>query len=456
MKKVFALFLALVMSLALVACSGGGEDIPEKPEGPITISVSVAQTGDGFTVLAEAAEAFNNSQSDYVVDLYYGGSYTEIMTIMQTSTEADRPDIFASSGNDTALYIAMEDKMYIPVQDFIDAEKYDDSTIVASLRANYQRNGEWQCWPLGNTSVGQYYNTEVLASLGIDASALASYQEIYDACKTIAAAGYKNFYYLRALNHIDWLNYALTAQGVEYFDNSNGRDGVPTKCLFDEGDCYNAVLAFFQFLRDMVDQGDWLLDPTISSTDAWVSFAAQDVLIMDGYVSGANSIVSLVADSGKPFEWSYEVSPTIEAGKPTKGQSPGGGALFIANTGNYWKQQGAWEFMKFLMTDEVVSDYAMATGYIPVTTTGAETEEYKDYIANTFPSAATTIAAMAATEDGIAYAPVPFSSSVNTAYKEICQEILNDPSYTAEDAVAELTQKTNEAIELYRLTEGLD
>ncbi len=456
MKKVLALILALVMALSLVACGNDGDDIPDKPEGPITIKVSTAQKGDGFTVLTDAAAAFNASQSDYVVDLYYGGSYTEIMTIMQTSTEADRPDIFASSGNDTALYIAMEDKMYIPVQDFMDAEGYEDN-IIASLRANYMRDGKWQCWPLGNTNVGQYYNTDVLAAAGVDGSALASYQEIYDACEKLSGAGYKNFYYCRALTHFDWLNYALTAQGIQYYDAENGRAGIPTKCLYDDGaDCQKATTAFFQFLIDVVAKGDWILDPTISSSDAWVSFAAQDVLLMDGYVSGANSIVSLVADSGNPFPWTYEVSPVVEAGKPNKGQSPGGGALFIAKTGDYWREQGAWEFMKYLLNDDVVCDYAMATGYVPITTTGAETAEYKDYIKNEFPSAATVIAAQDATEEGIAYAPVPFSSSVNTAYKDICQKILADPSYTAEMAVAELTEKTNEAIDLYRLTEGLD
>lgn len=458
MKKVLALILALVMALALVACGDQGSETPEKPEGPITIKVSVAQSGDGFTALTDAAAAFNASQSDYVVDLYYGGSYTEIMTIMMTSTEADRPDIFASSGNDTAIYIAMEDKMYVPINDFIKAENYDDSNIVANLRANYQRNGEWQCWPLGNTNVGQYYNTEVLSANGIDVKELKSYADIYDACEKLAAAGYKNFYQLRALTHIDWLNYAMTAQGIHYFDNNNGRDGVPTKCLYDDGaECQQATEAFFQYLIDVVSKGDWILDPTVSSSDAWVSFAAQDVLMLDGYVSGANSIISLVNDSGDPFEFSYEVSPVIEAGKPTKGQSPGGGALFIANTGDYWRQQGAWEFMKYLLNDDVVVDYAMKTGYTPITISGSETAEYKEYIQNKFPSAATVIAAQAATEEGVAYAPNPISSAVNTAYKDICQKILADPTgYTAQMAAAELAERTNEELELYRITEGLD
>ena len=133
------------------------------------------------------------------------------------------------------------------------------------------------------------------------------------------------------------------------------RGCIPTKCLYDDGaDCQKATTAFFQFLIDVVAKGDWILDPTISSSDAWVSFAAQDVLLMDGYVSGANSIVSLVADSGNPFPWTYEVSPVVEAGKPNKGQSPGGGALFIAKTGDPWRHQRAGDLLQYLLNDNDV------------------------------------------------------------------------------------------------------
>lgn len=476
MRKILALLLTLTMILCLAGCQKAkpaetGEvkqgktveakqekkaEIPPKPQGPVTIKVSVAQKGDGFTALTDAAAAFNKSQSDYIVDLYFGGSYGEIRTIMQTSEMTDRPDIYASSGNDSAYYIAMEDKMYVPIQEFIDAEHFDDSNILNSLRTNYMRDGKWQCWPLGNTSVGQYFNTEVLGALGIDVKTLTSYEAIYEACEKIAAAGYKNFYYLRAIKHIDWLNYSMCAQGIPYFDADNGRSGVPTRSLYSEGKCKAATEAFFAFLRKMIDAGDWILDPAIGSSDAWIAFSHQDVLLMDGYVSGANSVISLVADSGKPFKWSYEVSPTIQAGAKNRGQSPGGGALFIAKTNNYWRQQGAWAFMKYLLRDEVVVDYALKTGYIPITKSSMETAVYKDYIQNKFPSAATTMGAMMATEEGIAYAPVPFSSQVNSIYKDICKRMLEDQSITPEEATAELASRVDEAISLYRISEGLD
>ena len=372
---------------------------------------------------------------------------------MQTSTEADRPDIFASSGNDTATYINMPEKMYIPVNDFIKAEGFDDSNIVANLRANYQRNGEWQCWPLGNTNVGQYYNDQVLKAAGVDPATLTSYEAIWDACVKLGNAGYKNFYYLRALTHIDWLNYAMTAQGVDYFDNNNGRGGVPTTSLYGEGACNEAAMSFFTFLRKMLDS-NYLVDTSVSSSDARLAFAKQECLIMDGYSSGANSVVTAVKDNGA-FEWSYRVSPTIQAGYESKGQSPGGGALFIAKTGDYWRQQGAWEFMKYLLNDQVVVDYAMATGYTPITVSGSKTDKYQDYAKNVFTSVMGIIEAQAATQEGVAYAPVPFSSDVNSIYKAICKEMIKDPTYSAEKALADFIAQVNEAVELYRLTNGI-
>lgn len=463
-KRMLALFLAMMMLLSLVACGGSSSaddtvagdnaedaataEIPEKPEGPVEVSVAVAQTGDGFTVLTDAAAAFNASQSEYVVDLYYAGTTEEIATMMATSTEADRPNIFASSGNDTAIYINASDKIYIPANDFMVAEGYEDN-IVANLRANYQRNGEWQCLPLGNTSVGQYFNTEVLSSIGIDASTLTSYEDIFVACQKVADAGYKNFYYLRILNHIDWLNYGLTAQGIQYYDNENGRAGVPTKCLYDDGaECQAATTAFFQFIRDMLDSG-YLLDVTTSADDARTAFANQEILFMDGYSSGGNSIIALV-DGG--FEWSYQVSPVVESGETSCGQSPGGTALFIAKTDDYWAEQGAWAFLKYMLQDEVTSAYAMATGYTPITESGSQTAEYQEYINTKFPSIAGVIEAQKSTQEGIAYAPIPISTDANTIYMEICQKMISDSNYSAEDAVAELTERVNEALELYHLS----
>ena len=454
MKKIVVLSMVFIL-LVSVFCTAFADDIPAKPADPVKISVSVAQTGNGFEVLSKAAEDFNASQSDYVVDLYYGGSYDEILLSLQTGTKADRPDIFHSSGNDTATYINMEDKMYIPVDDFIQAEGYDDSNIVANLRANYQRDGKWQCWPLGNTNVGIYYNTEALGKVGIDFKDLKSYGDIIDACKALKDAGYENFYYLRALTHIDWLNYALTAQGVQYYDNENGRAGVPTKGLYDDGgECQEAATAYFQFMRDIVD--NYLYDPTVSADDARIAFSKGEMIFMDGYSSGAGSIISLVSENNPELDWHYGVSPVVEKNHTSKGQSPGGGALFIADTGDYWREQGAWEFMKYLLNDEVTSTYAMRTGYTPITESGSQTTEYQDYAANTFKDVMDIIEAQKNTEEGIAYAPIPFSAEANTLYKEIAAKILEDSSYTAEEACADFAAGINEIVEIYRLTNGLD
>ena len=442
MKKVLALLLALVLLLTMSGCGGLG--------GRVRIRMAVSQTGYGYLALKEAAKAFNEAQSEYRVELYYGGSYDEIMTVVEASEAGDRPDIFASSGSGAATFIDMEEKLYVPVQDFMAAEGYDDSNIVANLRTNYQRDGQWQCLPLSNNNVGQYYNAQVLSDCGVDYREIDSYADVYDACEALAAAGYRNFYQLRGLEHPDWLHHALTAQGIHYFDNNNGRDGVPTRCLYNDGACRQATLTYFCFLRDLVRQGDWIADPDLSNAKAWEEFAAQEILMMDGYVSSVNSVLEPMEESKEPFDFGYGVGPVIEEGQPSLGQSHGGGALFIAKSGDSQRQQGAWEFMKYLLRDEVVVDYALRNGSPPITTSAYRTAAYQEYVADVFPSVAVVMEAQSTTQDGVGYAPNPVAGETNDIYLEIGEKLLNDPvGYTPEMAVEELAQRVNEALALY-------
>ena len=85
MKKIVVLCMVFIL-LASLFLAVSADEIPEKPTTPITIRVSVAQTGNGFEILTKAAEDFNASQSDYVVDLFYGGGYGDILISLQTGT----------------------------------------------------------------------------------------------------------------------------------------------------------------------------------------------------------------------------------------------------------------------------------------------------------------------------------------------------------------------------------
>ena len=277
MKKILALLLVLIVMFSSFA-QGGKEAAPagrEKevsshiptgaaPSEKIHIVMWDSMSGDSHLVVEKAAAAFNASQSLYEVESVYTAN---ILTKMLTSTVADRPNIIHSTGNDSAKYIAMtgKDRLYVPVQEFIDHDKYDMSTIIKNLATNYTRDGKWQCVPFGNTSTGYFYNTDILSAHGIDFETLDSYEAIYNACVKLKAEGVSRPFFYRI--HVDYLNYALTAEGLEYFNNSNGRDGVPTASFFNEGKTREATLGFFTFLKKMA-QEDLLVDIQVSNTDS--------------------------------------------------------------------------------------------------------------------------------------------------------------------------------------------
>jgi sn-glycerol 3-phosphate transport system substrate-binding protein len=417
------------------------------PSGKIQVVVWDEMSGDSHKVVENAAAAFNASQDRYEVKVIYTQN---ILTKMLTSTVQDRPNIIHSTGNDSAKYIAMteKDRLYVPVQDFIDFDKYDMSTIVRNLATNYTRGGKWQCVPFGNTSTGYFYNTDILSAHGIDFETLDSYEAIYNACVKLKAEGVKRPFFYRI--HVDYLNYALTAEGVQYFNNDNGKAGVPTASYFNEGKCYEATLGFFTFLKKMA-QEDLLVDIQINNTDSRNMFGQGEIAIMGGYSSGIDPTIKVM----KPgINFAYRPSPTVFAKTQSAGQAPGGACLFVCDVDDAWKEYGSWQFLKFFMQDEWTSKFAMASGYIPITTTGAKVPAYAEYIKNVNPSAQAVIDAQNATPVGVGYALLPYSSDYSTAFNNIFKKLMTTADYTAKQATEDLYKETKDAIEMYFLSQG--
>ena len=462
MKKVLTVLLISLLALSFCFANGGSEKsapataatveshIPTgaPPAGKVHIVFWSNMSGDSLVCTQEAAEAFNASQDTYEVEVIYTSN---ILTKMLTSTVDDRPNLIHSSGNDSATYIALEgaDRLYVPVQEFINHDKYDMSNIVHNLATNYTRGGEWQCVPYGNTSTGYFYNTDILSAHGIDADSLKSYEDIYEACKKLKAEGVEHPFLFRI--HVDYLNYALTAEGIEYFNNNNGKAGVPTASFFNEGKCHEATLAFFTFLKKMAEE-DMLLDVEIGNTDARNMFGQGDIAIMGGYSSGIDPTLKVLADG---VHFVFRPSPTVFAATPSAGQSPGGACIFVCDVDDPWKEYGSWEFLKFFMKDEWTSAFAMASGYVPITMSGAQTPEYQEYIKTKNPSAEVILAAMDKTPVGVGYALLPYSSDYNTIFKNIFKKLVTTADYTAEKATDELYSEVKDSIDMYFLSKGI-
>lgn len=466
MKKLIS--VVLILSVVFFAAFAGGDSekgaataeaktstvshIPTgaAPAEKVVITFWDSYSGDNHQCLVDCAAAFNASQDQFQVDVVYTSS---ILTKVLTSTKDDRPNLFNVSGNDSAQVISSrtwDDPIYIPAQEYIDYDNYDMSDIIANLATNYTREGNWQSLPWGNTATGYFYNLEILSAHGINVDDIKNYEDLYQVCKKLKAEGVENPIWIYI--HQDWVNFGLTSEGLNYFNEDNGRAAVPTKALFDDPEVKEAVVAYFNWIKKMQAEG-LCVDYNVSASDARNMFGQGDVAIYFGWASGYNPTYTVVSQ-GANFKFAYRPSLTFR-NVPNKGQAAGGQSLFIGNTGNEWEEYGTWQFLKFMMSNEWDAAFAYTSGYLPIKKASFNIDIYKDYVNEKNPSAPVVAAAQEATAPGLGYALLPYSSNYGTIVKAIIKNLFADPAYTAEQAVADLQKQATEAIEDYWLQQGV-
>lgn len=467
MKKLLALILALLMLASLAACSktddgSAGENTSTDTENTentetteptetentgsaVKISLWTCNSGDIDTWLHEAAERFNASQDQYVVEQSYAGSYSDLLAKLVAAPE-EVPDIFHAETEGAYTYYSMPD-MYVPLQKFVDEDGYDMSNIMGNLTATYTMDGAWQSMPLGNTVGGFFYNAELLEQAGINPETdLGSYEAIMEASKKLKDIGVATPFYFA--DSSSFYTMPLTAEGIQYVDNNNGKDATPTKTLIGEdGACHDETVKLFQFLKDMKAQ-DLMVPYGTASADARDLFVNGECAIFSGFISAFKGVYDAV---GGKFEIGFHSVPTISDSYENLGVCTGGGTLFIGNTDEA-HERGAWEFMKFLMTDENTTGYAMISGYLPITTTGVATAEYQDYLDNTFPTARAAIEAEENTPETCFNAWLPMFNDFHGICKQYMAKAYDEDGSSAEDLVAQFAAAADEAIELYNLS----
>lgn len=192
-----------------------------------------------------------------------------------------------------------------------------------------------------------------------------------------------------------YYTFMVTAEGMQYVDNNNGKDGVPTTSLINEEPLASATTKFFTIIQDMQKKGQ------MASTSLDGATARQ--MFLDGEIAILSSTCSGLVAIGEMCNWEVEFgfhpAYTINAGAENYGQCVGGGQIYIGNNENPEKERGAWEFLKFLMNTENSVAFAMTTGYLPTTKSGFESDEYQAFVEEYFPTAIDSYEAQQNTAD---------------------------------------------------------
>ena len=262
MSRFLALLIAaVVLSLSLTACGGGGEEAAPSGETPgagpsggtVTIDLWHAEIATNADTLEHLASQFNSSQDEVRVRPTFQGTDRDLLAKVVTSLASGQvPAIALLSEVNTQTMI--DSGAVRPVQDFIDRESYDLSDVDQKAIQYYTSQDKLWAMPFCSILPLLYYNKATFREVGLDPEKppqdleeVRQYSEKIlkrDSAGNVVRSGI-------ALDIQDWTERILAEHGDLLADNNNGRDGRATKVLFDSdtGRC------FFQWWHDMVDRG---------------------------------------------------------------------------------------------------------------------------------------------------------------------------------------------------------
>lgn len=367
MRKLMAFSLALVLLLSLATAS-----IAEKE--PIT--VNFWHTG-GSGALAEAVkyatEKFNTTigkeKGIVVVDTYIGG-YDDLTAKIMLSVQAGEQPQVAILAN-TMVGWFMEDEVLADMKPFADADGFDVSNILDPFMLTMgNQDGELHSVPFFRSTPILYYNKGMADAAGLQPPKTIEELEAFaKALHKVGPGGEVEVWGFEIMKDFGYYNAAnLWQLGSSMFSE----DGSKSPALED-----GTMLKVLSDWRRWVDEG-WCrpFDSTDQSAKLQELFFQGKMASFWMSTGGLRNMVKGSADNG--IELGVTTFTTYDPEKPVS--MIGGGNVGIIGTGNSEEQVAAsWEFVKMLMSDDVVANTSITTGYVPVTHTVAQFPRLVEY-----------------------------------------------------------------------------
>ena len=314
----FALFLA-VLSLVLAACGGGDGGQPaekETPSGPVGITLWHFEPAAGGDSLVKLVDRFNASQNEVRVEPTFQGNDDELaVKLFNSMSGGNVPTIaYMQDGYTQAM---IDSQQIVPIQQYIDRDKYDLSDFPPAAIAYYTVDNTLYAMPFGLLVPVMYYNKIPFREAGLDPDRPPrDLDEVRAASEKLVqrdSAGNITRYGF-ALDVYPWfLENMLAGAGELYVNNENGRDGFATEATFDNG----AGRKLFRWWNDMIRDGlalniGW--DP--GQANGLLAIAAKKA-VMARQASGAlRSVVDIVSKGIEGVELGVAPLPGIPGEVP--------------------------------------------------------------------------------------------------------------------------------------------
>lgn len=440
-KKIISGLLALMVVGSLSGCTTGGNTTSTQGK-PVEITFWHAMGGKNGQAITKMVNDFNSSHKDIKVTAQFQGKYDEELNKIKSAEKAgSAPDI--AQVYDIGTRYMIDSKYAVPMQNFIDDEKFDTSSLEPNLLSYYTVNNKLYSMPFNSSTPILYYNKDEFKAAGLDPdNPPKTFDEVLADAKKLtkkdSSGNVSQYGFSMAI--YGWLfEQYLVKQGKDYVNNGNGRTSSATQVDFDKN---GGALTFLNEWKKLVDSG-YVGNFGRNEDDTENAFIAGKTAM---YIESTADLSSDLTAIGGRFNIGTAALPTID-GTKDNGVSIGGASLWIMNNKDTAKQKAAFEFIKYMVSPKEQAYWASQTGYFPVTTKAYDEQEMKDNLKAKpqFNTAIEQLHSSPKTSVGALMAVFPEArQDVETNIEEMLQN-----KQTAQQAVDNSAKEINTALDNY-------
>jgi sn-glycerol 3-phosphate transport system substrate-binding protein len=321
----------------------------------------------GETVVKAFVNTFNASRKDIQVEAQFQGTYDELINKIRASIQSSSVPA-AAQVYDIGTRFMIDSKGIVPVQEFIDRDKFDVSQLEPNILAYYRVGDRLYSMPFNTSTAILYYNKDMFKQAGLNPDRPPqTFEEIADYAKKLVQSGATKSGITIAI--YGWFFEQLLArQGALYANNGNGRDKPATAVVFHREEAGPRILEWWaKMVRDGI-----AANPGRKTADSQRAFAAGQTAMT---VDSTAVLRSLLTGSGGKFAIGTGYFPKPPQAKDG-GSIVGGASVWILKGRPQAEQQAAWEFIKFITSPAQQAAWYSGTGYFPI-----RREAYREAVA---------------------------------------------------------------------------
>jgi sn-glycerol 3-phosphate transport system substrate-binding protein len=326
--------------------------------------------------IKELVGNFNKSQVHIKVKIKAFDEYENLISkLKNTARSRTNPDIVQMYDIGTRYMI--DSKTIMPIQNFIDADKYDISALEPNLLEYYTIDNKLYSMPFNASTIILYYNKNAFIEAGLDPNkpprSLSEINKIGNKLiKKDSKGNVKQYAY--AMAAYGWFFEEFIAkQNLTYANNGNGRDSRATSIEFDKN---GGGLSLLKEWKKLIDSGvafNYGLD-RLKTEEAF--FNGEVAMI----IQSSAQLKRFIDNTKNKFDIKTSFFPGVNLNKNNTGTVVGGASIWIMDNGATEREKAAWEFTKYLISPNSQLYWHKNTGYIPVTRKVYKLPEMKQHL----------------------------------------------------------------------------